>query len=109
MPQNGLRPTHDVQVEEDPQNMYSNLPDNWAMDGRLQIGRKLSDGTTIKCSPFLISVGDFVDVGLEVDVATAGRHGRNRVHFSITHVVQLLKSADVAKVRFMPSMLDSYK
>jgi hypothetical protein len=82
--------------------MCSKLPDNWIIRDRLQIGRKLTDGSTVKCSPLVISVGDFVDVGLEVDVATGGRYGANRVHFSITHVVQLMKYADAAKVQFPP-------
>ena len=88
-----------LEPEDDPKKMCSNLPSNWAVTSHLQIGRKLSDGSTTKCSPLLISVGDFVDVGLEVDVATGGRHNRNRVHFSITHVLQLLKATDVATVR----------
>jgi len=78
------------------------LPANWIIDGHLQIGRKVEDGSTVKCNSALISVGDFVDVGVEIDVATGNKNGENRVHLSVTHIVQLLKAAEASKVNPRP-------
>ena len=75
------------------------LPENWVIDGHLQIGRKIRDGSTVKCSPTLISIGDFVDVGIEIDVTTSDKYSKNRIHLNVTHIVQLLKAANASKVR----------
>jgi hypothetical protein len=91
--------TCDIQMVDDPDSARTKLPPNWITGSHLQIGRKLPDGSTSRCSPLVISVGDFVDVGLELDVASGDKYTKNRVHLCITHVVQLMKSTEAVKVR----------
>ena len=63
------------------------------MDGSQVLGSRLYDGRTAACSPFVLSRGDFVDIGLVFDISTSrtpnGRI-RNNVHLSIVHVLQLV-------------------
>jgi hypothetical protein len=52
----------------------------------------------VRCSPFLFSKGDFVDVALELDVATGDKHGKTRVHLNLTHVVLLKNAIEISPV-----------
>ena len=68
---------------------------------KLKVGRQLPDGRTVTCSLFALSKGDFVDVGVELDISTSrapNRHMRNSVHLSIVHVLQLLPASLVQEV-----------
>jgi hypothetical protein len=106
VPPTGIRPSSDLHVGDDPDGLCANLPQDWVLSGHLQIGRKVANGMIVKCSPLIISVGDFVDVALELDVGTGDKYGRTHIHFGITHVVQLMKATEVEKVKSPFSMVD---
>jgi len=66
---------------------------HWHVTKRLQIRSHMRDGRTVACGPFVLSHGDFVDVGIMFDISTSRTpNGRiqNNVHLSIVHVLQLL-------------------
>ena len=43
----------------------------WHVVEKLEVGRRLPYGHTVTCSLFALSRGDFVDVGVELDISTS--------------------------------------
>jgi len=73
----------------------------WRVMERLQIGSRMKDGRTTTCSPFVLSRGDFVDIGIMFDISssrTPNGRTRNNVHLSMVHVLQLLPACMINKV-----------
>jgi hypothetical protein len=96
---------------DDPHGWAPPVDKRWRVTDRLQIGSRMKDGRTIACSPFVLSRGDFVDIGLVFDISTSrmpnGRM-RNNVHLSMVHVLQLLPACmienDEPSQKTTPSM-----
>ena len=86
---------------DDPHGWAPAVNKEWRVVEKLEVGRRLPDRRTVACSPFALSKGDFVDVGVELDISTSrapnGRM-RNSVHLSIVHVLQLLPASIVQEV-----------
>lgn len=90
-----------MKPEDDPDDFYPAISSEWVVASRLQIGRRLADSRMTKCSPLAINNGDFVDVAVEVDVATSrGRDNQNRIraHLAMVHVLQLARAEDLPVV-----------
>lgn len=78
------------------------MSDQWVVKDRLAIGRKVEGDRYLRCNPMLICTGDFVDVAIELDIATsrnANGETATRVQ-SILHVIQLVTAENVATVNF---------
>ena len=91
---------------DDPHGWAPAVARDWRVMDKLEIGRRLPDGSTVACSPFALSKGDFVDVGVEFDVSTSrtpNGHVRNHVHLAIAHVLQLLPACIAQEVSFVDS------
>jgi hypothetical protein len=86
---------------DDPHGWISAIADKWRVVEQLQIGRRLVEGQAVSCSPYALSRGDFVDVGMGFDICTSrtptGRM-RNNVNLSMVHVLQLLPACMISKV-----------
>ena len=62
---------------------------------------RMKDGRTTACSPFVLSRGDFVDIGIMFDISssrTPNGRARNNVHLSMVHVLQLLPACMINEV-----------
>lgn len=51
---------------DDPHGWAPAVNKEWHVVEKLEIGRRLLDRRTVACSPFALSKGDFVDVGVEL-------------------------------------------
>lgn len=95
-----------LQPEDDPQGWCPAVNNEWLITSRLQVGKPNSLGVLVQCSPLLLTEGDFVDVAIEIDIASNGtpsRNGQVRVHLSMQHVILLAKAVDAPQVRFYQS------
>lgn len=78
------------------------MSNHWVVTERLPIGKKVEGQKYVRCNPLILSNGDFVDVAVELDIATsrtANGVTTNRVHLSMQHVIQLVTAEDVSTVR----------
>lgn len=94
-------PQHVLQIEDDPENLCKKMSNEWVVSDKLPIGRKVDGHKYVRCSPLIIGNGDFVDVAVELDIATsrnASGGNMNHVHLSMQHVIQLVTAQDVATV-----------
>ena len=55
---------------DDPNNWYQRVSADWRLSDKLEVGRILDDGSAVATNPMALSVGNFVDIGASVDVAT---------------------------------------
>lgn len=88
-------------MDDDPEYLCGQISNDWVVTDKLAIGRKVDGGKYVRCSPLVIGNGDFVDVAVEMDIAsTRNANGvvANRVHLSMQHVIQLVNAQDVAAV-----------
>jgi hypothetical protein len=94
-------PTSVLTEMDDPHGWLSAIDKEWRVVEKLEVGRRLPDDRMVACSPYALSKGDFVDIGVEMDISTtctpSGRL-RNHVHLSIVHVLQLLPACLVSEV-----------
>lgn len=77
------------------------MSNHWIVTERLPIGKKVEGQKYVRCNPLILSNGDFVDVAVELDIATSRNANgvtANRVHLSMQHVIQLVTAQDVSKV-----------
>ena len=61
----------------------------------------MKDGWTAACSPFVLSRGNFVDIGIMFNISssrTPNGRARNDVHLSMVHVLQLLPACMINEV-----------
>ena len=73
----------------------------WHVVEKLEVGRQLLDRRIVACSPFARSKGDFVDVGVELDISTSpmpNGHIQHSVQLTFVHVLQLLPVRIVQEV-----------
>ncbi|KDQ51999.1 hypothetical protein JAAARDRAFT_92179, partial [Jaapia argillacea MUCL 33604] len=78
--------------QEDTEGNAAAIDNKWRIIGRLQIGKKLGDGKSVRCNPNVICVGDFVDVGVTMDVVSHPHWRDHRssiyVHLTLSHILQ---------------------
>ncbi|KAK7026976.1 hypothetical protein R3P38DRAFT_2527275 [Favolaschia claudopus] len=86
---------------DDPHGICEAVAKDWKVTSRLSIGRlapsMVDDNRTVVCDHTAVKTGDFVDIGVSVEIVTFGRFDekpRVDVHFCLEHVL-LLRSADV--------------
>ena len=83
---------------DDPQYWASNVSSEWRVTEKLQIGERCDDGRVTSWSYLIVSPGDFVDVGVTVNIVNRGGRGI-AVQLIMTHVLQLLAASRVLEVR----------
>jgi hypothetical protein len=77
---------------DDPNNWYQRVSADWRLSDKLEVGRILDDGSAVATNPMALSVGDFVDIGASVDIATVRLpNGRihTKIHLALVHVLQV--------------------
>ncbi|KAK7038408.1 hypothetical protein R3P38DRAFT_3182489 [Favolaschia claudopus] len=86
---------------DDPHGICEAVAKDWKVTSRLSMGRlapsMVDDNRTVACDHTAFKAGDFVDIGVSVEIVTFGRFDekpRVDVHFCLEHVL-LLRSADV--------------
>ena len=105
VPEFGSQPESVLQPEDDPHGWCPRVQKDWVIANRLQVGKKNNLGVLTQCSPLLLTQGDFVDVAVEIDVASDGTSSQNstvRVHLSLLHIVLLAKASKFPRVRSSP-------
>ncbi|KAK7022627.1 hypothetical protein R3P38DRAFT_3196027 [Favolaschia claudopus] len=85
---------------DDPHGYCERVAKDWKVTSRLSMGRlspsMVDDNRTVVCDHTAFKTGDFVDVGVSVEIVTFGRFDekpRVDVHFCLEHVL-LLRPAD---------------
>lgn len=76
---------------EDPSYDAAKIRARWAVSGRIEIGRRTTEGKIIRCAHYLIRPGDFVEAIITFDIATYGTgNGKGcQVHLALEQLVQI--------------------
>ena len=72
VPEFGSQPESVLRPEDDPHGWCPRVQKDWVIANRLQVGKKNNLGVLTQCLPLLLTQGDFVDVAVEIDVASDG-------------------------------------
>ncbi|KAH7905414.1 hypothetical protein BJ138DRAFT_1118496 [Hygrophoropsis aurantiaca] len=79
---------------QDPDNLLSQLPDDWVLTDELQIGVLDAQHKTQRYNDMLVSIGDFVEVAANIDVVVFSDHATGKkglkVHLSFDHLLVLV-------------------
>lgn len=86
-----------VSIADDPENWYPAVANNWAVNERIEVGRRVPSGDIVNCTHLILSVGDFVDVTVVADISYRRNTGVS-VHLAPTRVIQLTTAADFPSV-----------
>ena len=84
--------------EDNPHGWCRRVQKDWVVTNCLQVGKQNNLGVLTQCSPLLLTQRDFIDVAVEIDIASDGTSSQNstfRVHLSLLHIVLLAKASEL--------------